>query len=43
MNNRNLTAETLYTAIADVIQQARHQLRQVVNQQMVQPIGILAV
>lgn len=36
MNNQNLTAETLYIAIAGVIQQARHQLRQVVNQQMVQ-------
>lgn len=41
MSNQNL-ADTLYTSIADVIQQARHQLRQVVNQQMVQAY-ILAV
>lgn len=36
MSNQNLSPETLYNAIAEVIQQARQQVRQVVNQQMVQ-------
>lgn len=36
MNNPLHPPETLYAAIADVIQQARQQLRQAVNQQMVQ-------
>ena len=36
MNKQNLPAETLYSAIAEVIQQARQQVKQAVNQQMVQ-------
>jgi len=36
MTEQNLTADTLYSAIAEVIQQARQQVRQAVNQQMVQ-------
>ena len=36
MSNQNLPPETLYSAIADVIHQARQQVIQVVNQQMVQ-------
>src|SRR5690554_8070176 len=36
MNQQSLSSETLYTAIAEVIQQARQQVRQAVNQQMVQ-------
>lgn len=36
MTNKPAIPETLYTAIATVIQQARQQVKQVVNQQMVQ-------
>lgn len=36
MSKQQLSPETLYTAIAEVIQQARQQVRQAVNQQMVQ-------
>lgn len=36
MNNQNLSPEALYNSIAGVIHQARQQVRQVVNQQMVQ-------
>jgi len=36
MSNQTLSPETLYTAIAEVIQQARQHVRQAVNQQMVQ-------
>lgn len=36
MTNKELVPNNLYTAIAEVIQQARHQVKQAVNQQMVQ-------
>lgn len=36
MSNQKLPEATLYTAIAEVIQQARQQIKQAVNQQMVQ-------
>lgn len=36
MNNPTLPEEKLYSTIADIIQQARQQVRQAVNQQMVQ-------
>lgn len=36
MSHQQITSDTLYAAIAGVIQQARQQVRQVVNQQMVQ-------
>ncbi|WP_185267564.1 PDDEXK nuclease domain-containing protein [Halopseudomonas xiamenensis] len=36
MSNQKLPEATLYTAIAEVIQQARQQVKQAVNQQMVQ-------
>lgn len=36
MNNQGLSPETLYSSIAEVIRQARQQVRQVVNRQMVQ-------
>ncbi|WP_312521361.1 PDDEXK nuclease domain-containing protein [Stutzerimonas nitrititolerans] len=36
MSHQQITSDTLYSAIAGVIQQARQQVRQAVNQQMVQ-------
>ena len=36
MTNNDLISSDLYRAIADVIQQARQQVKQAVNQQMVQ-------
>lgn len=36
MTNKELISNNLYTAIADVVQQARKQVKQAVNQQMVQ-------
>lgn len=35
MTNKDLIPDNLYTAIADVIQEARRQVKQAVNQQMV--------
>ena len=46
MSHQQITSDTLYSAIAGVIQQARQQVRQAVNQQMVQAywhIGCLIV
>lgn len=39
MTNKEPTPNHLYTAIAQVIQQARQQVRQVINQQMVRLTG----
>lgn len=39
MNNQGLSPETLYSSIAEVIRQARQQVRLVVNRQMVQASG----